>query len=234
MSHISRSLVLSVIILLVAGAAIAQELQPISLPAPDMQGGKPVMQAFAARASTREFASDEVPVQTLSNLLWAAWGINRPDAKRLGGGTGMRTAPSGMDWQEIDIYVVMSTGAYLYDASGNTLKPVASGDFRAMSGTQDYVANAPISLVYVADASRMVISPKLPKAMQNYLVAFRETCKYCDATAIAENVYIFAASEGLATCIRALIDRPALSKTLKLRKSQTITLAQAVGLLKSQ
>jgi len=121
--------------LLASGAAIAQELKPIVLPAPQVQGGKPLMQALALRTTSREFARSELPAQTLSNLLWAAWGINRPKKK-------MRTAPSAMDWQETDIYVVMKAGVFIYDAASNTLKADVSGDYRALTGTQPFVQDA--------------------------------------------------------------------------------------------
>ena len=104
MSRISRFFVIASIALLVSGAAIAQELKPVTLPAPQMQGGKPLMEALALRATSREFAGTELPTKTLSNLLWAAWGFNRPKEK-------MRTAPSALDWQETDIYVVMKAGS---------------------------------------------------------------------------------------------------------------------------
>src|SRR5271169_4026441 len=150
MSRISRFFVMASIALLVSGAAIAQGLKPIVLPAPQTHGGKPLMEALALRATSREFASTELPTQTLSDLLWAAWGINRPKEK-------MRTAPSALDWQETDIYVVMKAGVFVYDAAANTLKADVSGDYRALTGTQPFVQDAPVTLVYVADARRMVI-----------------------------------------------------------------------------
>jgi len=113
-----------------------------------MHGDKPLMEALALRSTSRAFASDPLPMQTLSNLLWAAWGINRPDK-------GLRTAPSAVNWQETDVHVVMESGAYVYNAKSNTLEPVATGDYRAMTGTQFFVNDAPITLVFVADASRM-------------------------------------------------------------------------------
>ena len=127
MSRGSKFLVFGAIAMLVSGVAIAQELKPIALPAPQAHGGKPVMDALALRATSRDFATTELPMQTLSNLLWAAWGINRPKE-------GFRTAPAGMDWFEIDVYVVMKAGTYVYDAATNTLKPDVSGDYRALTG----------------------------------------------------------------------------------------------------
>jgi nitroreductase len=196
-------------IALVAPGA-AQELAPVSLPAPQTDGGKPLMQALKLRATARAFAPDPLPPQTLSNLLWAAWGINRPQE-------GKRTAPSARNWQEIEVVVVDATGAYLYDAALNALKPLVAGDLRALTGTQDFVKDAPVTLVLVADTSRMQAGPD-PQPMA-----------YADAAFVSQNVYLFCASEGLATGVRASVDRPALAKALKLRESELIVFAQSVG-----
>jgi nitroreductase len=196
--------------LALAAQGAAQDLAPVALPAPQTDGGKPLMQALKLRASSRAFAPDPLPPQTLSNLLWAAWGINRPQE-------GKRTAPSARNWQEIDLVVVNATGAYLYDAAGHALKPLVAGDLRALAGTQDFVKEAPADLVYVADTSRMQGGPDV------------QPMAYADAAFIAQNVYLFCASEGLATVVRASFDRPALAKALKLRESQLVVLAQTVG-----
>jgi nitroreductase len=212
MRHRSRiCLVLAALVLVTAWAA-AQELAPIQLPAPQTEGGKPLMQALKLRATSRAFAPDPLPKQTLSNLLWAAWGINRPDS-------GKRTAPSARNWQEIDVYVIIATGAYLYDASANVLKPVASGDLRALTGTQEFVKDAPVTLVFVADAGRM-------KGAQTDT---QQAYAWGDAAFISQNVYLFCASEGLATGVRAMVDRPPLAKALKLGPNQIIAFAQCVG-----
>lgn len=197
-------------LILLGGAAVAQDLKPIALPAPQAHGGKPLMEALALRSTSRSFTNDELPDQTLSNLLWAAWGINRPK-------DGKRTAPSASNWQETDIYVVMSTGVYVYDALSNSLKPVVSGDYRALAGKQPFVKDAPVTLVFVADATRMKAGD------------LSEPIKWADTAFISENVYLFAASEGLATGVRANIDRPVLAKALKLGTDQSITLAQSIG-----
>lgn len=178
----------------------AEALKPIALPAPEIHGGKPVMEAFAVRSTSRDFAGGELPIQTLSNLLWAAFGVNRPER-------GMRTAPSAMNWQETDVYVVMSSGAYVYDAANNSLKPVASGDLRALTGVQPYVKDAPVSLVYVADAKKMTMSEDIPKPMKDAVEELNEFMKWADSAVVAENVYIFAASEGLATGVRSTVPR---------------------------
>jgi nitroreductase len=175
-------------------------------------GGKPLMSALKARSSAREFSADALAPQTLSNLLWAAWGINRPD--------GRRTAPSASNRQEIDIYVTLPGGAYLWDAKANVLNPVAAGDHRAETGTQPFPATAPLNLVYVADMTKLTRPATDPQQMMNV---------GADAGFIAENVYLFCASEGLATVVRASVAKEALAKTLQLRETQVIVLAQTVG-----
>jgi nitroreductase len=206
-----------VVLLAAASAAYAQTLSPIALPAPVMDGGKPLMSALKARSSSREFGADPIPPQTLSNLLWAAWGINRPD--------GRRTAPSASNRQEIDVYVTLPAGAYLWDAKANVLNPVAPGDHRAATGTQPFPASAALNLVYVADMAKLNRPATDPQQMLNV---------GADAGFIAENVYLFCASEGLATVVRASIDKAALAKILQLRETQVIVLAQTVGVPKKQ
>ena len=190
--------------------ASAQELKPISLPAPQTDIGRPLMQALKARSSAREFSPEKLPAQVLSNLLWAAFGINRPDS-------GKRTAPSAMNWQETDIYAAMADGLYVYDANANQLNPVLARDVRAQTGTQDYVKDAPLDLVYVADLAKTT-----PSAERDLYVA-------ADTGVIAQNVYLFCASERLAVVVRGSIDRPALSRLMRLRPEQRIVLAQTVG-----
>ncbi len=191
-------------------SAAAPELAQITLPPPQTDGGMPLMKALKLRASSRAFAPDPLPLQTLSNLLWAAWGINRPQE-------GKRTAPSARNWQEMDVVVVDATGAYLYDAKADALKPLASGDLRALTGVQDFVKEAPVNLLLVADTSRMQgVQDPAPMA-------------HADAAFIAQNVYLFCASEGLAVVVRATFDAPALAKALKLTDKQMVVLAQTVG-----
>ena len=200
------------LVLLAASTAGAQAPAPIRLPAPRTEGGKPLMQALKLRATARAFAPDALPAQTLADLLWAAWGVNRP-------GTGLRTAPSAHNWQEIDVYVVLPAGAYRYDAAANVLEPVAAGDLRALAGQQEFVKDAPATLVLVAAAGRM--KGAAPEERQAYA--------WADAAFISENVYLFCASEGLATGVRAYVDRQALGKALKLAPDQIIAFAQSVG-----
>ncbi|HSF79081.1 MAG TPA: SagB/ThcOx family dehydrogenase [Steroidobacteraceae bacterium] len=182
----------------------------IELPAPDKRGGMPLMRALAARHSSRKFAPDALPLPMLSGLLWAAFGMNRP---------GGRTAPSAIDSQEVDVYVALPAGAYRYDAKSHSLKLVAASDLRRITGYQDFVDEAPLDLVYVADHRRMRMIP----------VALRESYASASAGAIAQNVYLFAASSGLATVIRAWIDREAVADALGLDHDQQVLLSQTVG-----
>ncbi len=189
------------------------DLSDLSLPAPRMEGGRPLMQALKDRQSSRAFSTKKLPAQVLADLLWAAAGINRPDS-------GKRTAPSARNWQEVEVYAVMEEGAYLYDAKANHLKAIAKGDLRKLAGRQDFVASAPLNLVYVADATKMTGSS-----------AGEERALYqgADTGFISQNVYLFCASEGLATVVRAMVDRKALAEALKLPEQKKITLVQTVG-----
>jgi len=202
----------SLIALLLAplGLIPGQELKPVALPTPQTSGGKPLMQVFKERKSVRDFGPEQLSRQTLSNLLWAAWGINRED--------GRRTAPSASNRQEIDVYVVMADGAYLYDAKANALKPVAQTDMRKLAGTQAYVADAPVNLVYIADTAKLGGDDAARLATAN-----------ADAGFIAQNVYLFCASEGLGTVVRGSVNRVDLGKAMNLRAEQRIILAQSVG-----
>jgi SagB-type dehydrogenase family enzyme len=195
----------------ISAAAQTADLQAIRLPKPQMDGGKPLMQVLRDRKSARAFSGQKLPEQVLSNLIWASFGINRPD--------GHRTAPSASNRQEVEIFVVMPEGAYLYDAKEHVLAPVVAGDFRAQAGTQDYVKDAPVNLVYVADTAKMGKASDEQKAL----------IYGADTGFISQNAYLYCASEGLATVVRASVDREALAKALKLRPEQKIVLAQTVG-----
>ena len=194
------------------GLALGQELKLLQLPRPQMDGGRPLMEVLKARKSSRAFSSRELPPQVLSNLLWAAFGVNRPES-------GKRTAPSAVDWQEIDIYVAKADGLYLFDAKEHALKLVMAEDIRALTGTQPFVREAPVNLVFVADFSKMGRAKEADKAF--YSAA--------DTGFISQNVYLYCASEGLATVVRGLVDREALAKKMGLQPDQKIILAQTVG-----
>jgi nitroreductase len=201
-------------LLLVPAGLFAQDLKPVALPAPQTSGGKPLMQALKERKSTREFSPEKLSPQVLSNLLWAGWGINREN--------GLRTAPSSSNKQEIEIYAVTADGVYVYDAKGNALKPVVSGDLRKATGTQPFVGEAALNLVYVADFSKMGNGDENGKT----------ATANANTGLIAQNVYLFCASEGLGTVVRGSVPRAELSKALNLRPDQRITLAQTVGYIK--
>ena len=191
---------------------LAQESKAIQLSAPQMDGGKPLMRALKERASARTFSPEKLPVQVLSNMLWAAYGINRP-------ASGGRTAPSASNSQEMDIYVAMADGLFLYDAKATLLKPVVGDDVRALTGRQPFVKEAPVTLIYVSDQSKMTRAAP----------ADRDFYEAAHTGFISQNVYLFCASEGLATVVRASVDRPALAKAMGLRPDQKITLVQSVG-----
>ena len=182
------------------------------LPKPQTEGGLPLMEALKKRRTSRQFADRRLPDQTLSNLLWAACGINRED--------GRRTAPSAMNCQEIDVYVAMANGLWLFDPKTQDLKPVLEKDLRALTGKQDFVKDAPVNLIFVADFAKM---------RKDSSEADKIFYSAADTGFISQNVYLFCASEGLATGVRGMIDRPALARAMGLRPDQRIILAQSVG-----
>ncbi|NDP37965.1 MAG: SagB/ThcOx family dehydrogenase [Rhodoferax sp.] len=182
------------------------------LPAAHTTGGLPLMQALAQRQSLREFDPAALPLQMLSDLLWAAAGINRPE---LGG----CTAPSAMNAREVDVYVALADGLYRYAAPTQTLHLVSATDVRRVTGYQDFVDTAPLDLVYVADHARMKLVP----------AAQREAYAFACAGAMAQNVYLYCASSGLATVIRAWLDRRALAQAMGLTNDHQVLLSQTVG-----
>ena len=185
--------------------------QSIDLPAPQKSGGMPLMDALAKRSTAREFDPRELSPRELSSLLWASFGINRPDGKR--------TAPSAKNCQETDLYVVLKQGAYLYDAKSNKLNLVLKGDLRSLAGTQAFATNAPVTLVFVADFARM----------EKWSAEEKMNFAGIDVGYISQNAYLFCASEGLVTGARASVDRKGLGSKLNLRPEQLIILAQSVG-----
>jgi nitroreductase len=191
----------------------AQNLASIVLPKPRMEGGKPLLEALKERKSTRQFGPRKLSVETLSNLLWAACGVNRGD--------GGRTAPSAMNSREIDLYVALPDGVYLYEPVPHRLRPVIAGDLRAKTGKQAYAADAAMNLIYVEDHARIKYVEAKPEEKAG-LASFA-------AGAIAQNVYLFCASEGLVTVLRSSVDEIALGKILRLRPEQLVTYSQSVG-----
>jgi len=183
----------------------------IKLPMPRQAGGRPLLEALKERRSIREFRADEPSIKVLADLLWAAFGLNRLD--------GHRTAPSAHNWQEIDIYVALKRGLYLFDPRANALRQVLADDLRAATGLQDFVGTAPLNLVYVADLARMTAADRTEQRFYSAI----------DTGFISQNVYLFCASEGLATVVRGLLDRRALAALMRLRPQQRVIVAQTVG-----
>lgn len=184
----------------------------IELASPHRAGGMPLMEALALRRSQREFAETPLTLQQLSDLLWAADGVNRPDIHE-------RTAPSAMNAQEISVYVALATGLYRYDVERHALVLVASSDARRVTGLQEFVDAAPLDLVYVADDHRMRLIPESRRA------TYAAVC----AGAIMQNVYLYCASAGLVSVARGLFDEDALREALGLSAHQRIVLTQTVG-----
>jgi Nitroreductase family len=215
-----RMLTISIICVAIAVcfvlSAFGQELKPVQLPEPKLDPSKSLVQALKERKTTREYGG-ELTAQGLSNLLWAAWGINRSDA-------GKRTAPSAKNWQEIDVYVATKQGMYRYDAKGNALVPIVLKDIRPLTYTQvDRFKDAPINLVYIADLAKTDVDEgtAMPLAAM-------------DTGFIAQNVYLYCASEGWSTGYRVSIHKDKLAEALKLSPKQKIVGAQSVGLPKGK
>jgi len=184
----------------------------LELPPAERSGGLPVLDALARRCSGREFATTPLPPQILSNLLWAAFGVNRA-------ATGGRTAPSAQNAQEIDIYAALAGGLYIYDPKHHALRLAAQVDARSVTGFQDFVDEAPLDLIYVADNAHMhAVSPEV-----------RAQFSAASAGAIAQNVYLYCASAGLATVVRGWFDRTALASALELGPGEQVLLTQTVG-----
>lgn len=184
--------------------ALSISAQDIKLDNPNKSGGKPLMQALSERKSNREFQSKELPVSVLSDLLWAANGFNRP---------ANRTAPTANDRQEIELYVTLKSGVYWYDAKNQLLKLIKSGDYRESTGSQDFVATAPLNVIFVADMNK---------------TSSREYA-YTGCGFIAQNIYLFAASEGLGAVTRGWYDKDILAKLLNLSSHEEVLLTQSVG-----
>jgi nitroreductase len=189
----------------------AAPLAALELPPPSREGGLPLTAALKLRRSIREYADRPLPRQVLSDLLWAAFGINRP--------SGDRTAPYWRHVMVIDVYVAMADGVWLYEPKAHTLLPHLQADLRAQTGLQDFVATAPLNLVYVAHGERMT----------DISAEDRRLYASVDTGFIGQNVYLFCASQGLATVFRGAVDTPKLAKAMQLPEQQFVTFAQTVG-----
>jgi nitroreductase len=191
---------------LTAQAAITRDLPP-----PQATGGKPLVEALKLRRSIREYADRPLPPQVLSDLLWAAFGINRP--------SGDRTAPYWRHVMVIDVYAALADGVWLYEPKQHRLEQRLDADIRAQTGLQDFVATAPLNLVYVAHGERM----------QDISAEERRLYASVDTGFIGQNVYLFCASEGLATVFRGAVDYNKLAAAMQLGEGQFVTFAQTVG-----
>ena len=190
-------------------------LDTIQLSAPQMDKGLAVMRALGARRSQRDFTNEPLTRQQLSELLWAANGVNRPD--------GRRTAPAAVNIQIVDIYVLLPEGVYRYDATGLRLLPVAAGDCRKAAGRQEFVITAPVNLIFVLDRAK---SKGLPTGATD---TSRLVWAYVNAGCQAENAALYCASEGLGGVVRAGFRSVELGQALKLTPEQTPLLAFTVG-----
>ncbi len=190
----------------------ARTRERIELPRPRMQGGRPIMEVLKDRASCRQFTNQPLPRQLLSDLLWSAFGVNRPAIHG-------RTAPSAQNWQEITIYVAKADGLFVYEPTEHALLRMRASDIRSAAGLQPYAGGAPLDLIYVADFSRATDASE------------EERHLYCVANTgfIAENVYLFCASERLGAVVRGAINRPLIAATIGLGRAERVILAQSVG-----
>ena len=213
MKATSSTIIFSLLVTSLVGPLDAAEpLELIQLPPPQTSGGMPLMQALNNRMSTKQFAEQEIPLEQISNLLWAAFGINRPQS-------GKRTAATAVNCQDIDVYVVLENAAYVYQAKSHRLIPVVNRDVRSFAATQEYAEAAPVNLVYVSDYSRM---PDRFLDKKPIYAAFH-------AGSISQNVYLYCASAGLGAVVRDSVDRANLREVLILRETQEIVMAQSVG-----
>lgn len=184
--------------------------QDIQFPEPDREGGMPLMQALNERHTSRQFSSRELPIELMGNLFWAACGTTREK---------YRTAPSAVNWQEVRAYAVTKDGIYIYHDKGHYLEKLIDGDYREFTGTQPFVKDAPLTIVLVADYTRM----------GNISEEDRVQYSWADAAYISQNIYLFCTSENLNTGVRGLIDRELLSGKMQLDDNHKIILAQCVG-----
>lgn len=227
-------------LILVAGVVLAapavapgQELKSIDLPKPQTTGGLPLMEALSARRTVREFGDEKLSPQMMSNLLWAAFGVNRAEVPGRAPKPG-RTAPSAMNLQEIDLYVALTEGVFLYDAVANRLAPVVAGDVRAMTNGRPAAGTAALCLIFVEDQDKRPAPPAKPQAAATppagtaQAAPPRSTSGEVDAGFIGQNVYLFCASAGLNAWFYGT-DREGLHKALNLRPGQRVLYGQAVG-----
>ncbi|MEJ8837298.1 nitroreductase family protein [Ramlibacter sp. AN1133] len=190
-------------------------MDTMQLPTPRLQGTLTLEAALKKRHSTREYLPDALTLEQVSAVLWAGFGVNRP-------GSWGRTAPTAWDAQEILVYAILPQGAWCYDAREHRLVRVRTGDLRGLTGTQDFVAVAPLNLVYVIDQQHLAAAGGIDPEEHGMLAG-------ADVGCIVENIYLYCAGAGLATVVRGQIDRRALGEALGLKPHQRVALAQSVG-----
>jgi nitroreductase len=205
-----------------AAQPMVHGMSPIKLSAPRMGRGMPLMQALEKRRSTRDLSPQVLSPQHLSELLWAADGINRKlapgaDPRQ----SGSRTSPSPLAKYPVDIYAVLKEGVYLYRPAEHDLIPVLSGDHRKDTGIQGFVGVAPLTLLFVADLARFN-STRMPVEEQILESHVEAGCQ-------AQNVYLYCASEGLGATVRGSVPRARVAGLLKLRPEQRIVVGQTIG-----
>lgn len=183
----------------------------IELPAPRKSGGMPLFNALAQRRSVRAFGPQPIPQELVSDLLWAAFGVNRP-------ATGDRTAPYWRHVMVIDLYLAIADGVWIYEPKTHALLPCSKDDIRKETGMQDFVASAPLELLYVAHGERMDVPAE-----------DRRLYASVDAAFIGQNVYLFCASEGLGSVFRGSFDQAKLARLMRLADQQFVTFVQTVG-----
>jgi hypothetical protein len=203
-------------------SAFAEDLKPIALLKPQTDGGKSVLAALKERRTNRNISAEKLPPQTLSNLLWAAFGVNREKGPFEGPG---RTAPSASNSQEIDLYVALPEGVYIYEAAPHRLAPVVAGDFRRRSGRRS-AATAPVNIFYVVDIAKYKKAPFQEPGLKDTDV--QKSYYYVATGLIAQNVYLFAASQDLAAHFHNC-DKQNTPKEFKLRPDQRVLFSQTVG-----
>ncbi len=205
-----RNLYLAFIALLTINTAVAQDL--VKLPAPDKTGGKPLMQALNERSSSRDFIDKDLTDQQLSDLLWAAYGINRSE-------DGKHTAPTSKNNQDIEIYMTLKKGVFIYVPKEHALKQISKLDLRKVAGKQPFVKDAAVNLIYVSDFD------KLGKSSDD--IKMMTAATHCGF--IGQNVYLYCASEGLISVFRAWINKDEIKEALQLKENQKVIYSQTVG-----
>jgi SagB-type dehydrogenase family enzyme len=200
-------------ILSITDTVVAQAPETITLSSPALEKGKTLMKSLQERRSGRDFLDKQLSLEDLSNVLWCANGINRPE-------TGNRTSPSARNKQDVDVFVIMKDGAYLYQPKKNQLVLVATGDFRKDAGMQPYVAIAPVNLIYVSDLSKF----DFIKEREEIVITAAIDAGHC-----SQSVYLYGASAGLSVVTRTSVDGKKLAGILKLKPQQLVIMGQTIG-----